>query len=142
MATTPKSGNLIKLYLRENGSTVAYKYVVCNEDLSLDGTSDEVSRPTKCGTLKTAGTPSFEVPLSGVANFTPDADQISHNELWDWFAAGTALDFVVGDASTGGTVLDFSGVGTLTALSIQAPVDDFVAFDGTLAVNGTPVNGI
>jgi hypothetical protein len=142
MATTTKSGNLIKLYLRENGSTTAFKYVVCNEDLSLDGTSDEISRPTKCGTLKTPGTPSFETPFSGVANFTPDADQISHNDLYNWFAAGTILDFVIGDASTGGTVLDFSGTCSITALTIQAPVDDFVGFDGTLAISGTPVNGI
>jgi len=142
MAATGKSGNLIKLYLRENGSTATYKYVVCNEDLALNGTSDEVSRKTKCGTLKTAGTPEFEIPFSGVANFTLDADQLSHNELYDWFAAQATLDFVLGDASTGGTVLDFSGTVSITDLNIAAPVDDFVAFDGTLAVSGTPVNGI
>ena len=142
MAATGKSGNLIKLYLRLNGSTASYKYVVCNEDLALNGTSDEVSRKTKCGTLKTAGTPEFEIPFSGVANFSNDADQLSHNELWNFFATGSTLDYVLGDASTSGTVLDFSGTCTITDLNISAPVDDFVAFDGTLAVSGTPVNGI
>jgi len=139
---TPKSGNLIKLFLRQTGSTASFRFVVCNEELSLDGSSDEVSRATKCGVLKTAGTPSFEIPLSGVSDFLPAAGTISHNELWDWFAAGTSLDFVFGDLSTAGTVLDYSGNGVFTALNIQAPVDDFVAFDATFAVNGTPVNGI
>lgn len=139
---TGKSGNLIKLYLRENGSTASFKYVVCNEDLSLDGTSDEVSRPTKCGTLKTAGTPSYEAPFSGVANFANSADQISHNELSDWFAAQTVLDWVISDAATGGAVIDKSGTGVLTAYSEGYPVDDFISFTATLAVNGTPVNNL
>lgn len=139
---TGKSGNLIKLYLRENGSTAAYKYVVCNEDLSLEGSADEVSRPTKCGTLKTAGTPSYSISFSGVANFANDASQISHNELADWFAAQTLLDFVFGDAPTGATVLDFNGVCTLTSFNITATVDDFISFDATLGVNGTPTNNI
>ena len=142
MATTPKSGNLIKLYLREAGSTASYKYVVCNEDLALEGTSDEISRPTKCGTLKTAGTPSYTIPLSGVANFTLDADQLSHNELSDWFATQQSLEFVLSDAATGGTIINYSGNGVLTDFSLQLPVDDMIGFTGTLAVNGTPVNGI
>ena len=139
---TPKSGNLIKLYLRENGSTAALRYVVCNEALSLDGTSDEVSRPTKCGTLKTAGTPSFEIPVSGVADTAPDADQVSASELWAWFAAGTTLDFVWGDDDTAPAFFGYSGVGAFTAMTLDAPVDDFVAFDGTFAVSGTPTDMI
>jgi len=139
---TPKSGNLIKLYLRENGSTGSFRFVVCNENLELDGSADEVSRATKCGVLKTAGTPSFEIPVSGVADFAPTAETISHNELWNWFAAGVSLDFVYGDAPAAGTILDFTGNGVFTSMTIGSNVDDFVEFDATFAVNGTPVNGI
>lgn len=139
---TPKSGNLIKLFLREAGSTAQFKYVVCNEDLSLDGTSDEISRPTKCGTLKAPGTPSFEIPLSGVMDTVPGVDQISSNEMWDWFASQQELEWLIADAATGATIVDKSGVGSLTAFTETYSVDDFIAFTGTLSVNGTPANNI
>ena len=137
---TYKSGNLIKLYLRPNGSTTAFGYIVCNEDLALNGTGNEITRSTKCGVLKDNGEISFEIPFSGVADIAPGGGTLSHNQLYDWFVAKTSLDFVFGDASSGGAVLDFSGVGVLTALNIQAPVDDFVGFDGTLSVTGNPTN--
>jgi hypothetical protein len=139
---TPKSGNLVKLYLRESGSTTAFKYVVCNTTLSLDGTAEEISTNTKCGVLKAAGTTSFEIPFAGVTDYAGDAGTISANNLYNWFAAGQLLDFVIGDAATAGTVLDFSGTASITALAVAAEVDNFVSFDGNLSVNGTPVNGI
>jgi len=139
---SPKTGNLVKLYLRENGSTTAFKYVVCNTTLSLDGTAEEISTNTKCGVLKTAGTTSFEIPFAGVTDFAGDAGTISANELYNWFAANSQLDFVIGDAATAGTVLDFSGVGSLTSLTVAAEVDNFISFDANLSVSGTPVNGI
>ncbi len=133
---TVKSGNLIKLYLRENGSTASFGYVVCNEDLTLDGTSDEISRPTKCGVLKAAGTPSYEIPYSGVANFAPDAGQISEATLAEWFQDGTTLDFVFGDSATSAVIIDRSGTGVITAHSVTSPVDDLVGFEGTFSVSG------
>ena len=139
---TPKSGNLVKLYLRETGSTTAFKYVVCNTTLSLDGTAEEISTTTKCGVLKAAGTTSFEIPFAGVTDFAGTAGTISANDLYNWFAANTSVDFVIGDAATAGTVLDFSGVAFITSLTVSSEVDNFISFDGTLSVNGTPVNGI
>lgn len=137
MAQTVNS-NLIKLYLRPNGSTAAFGFVVCNEDLSLDGTADEISRPTKtCGVLKSAGTPSYEIAYSGVANFAPSVGQISEAQLAEWFNDGTTLDFIFGDNSTGATKVDRSGTGIITAHTMTTPVDDLVGFEGTFSVSGT-----
>lgn len=136
MATTANA-NLIKLYLRPNGSTAAFAFVVCNEDLSLDGSADEVSRPTKtCGVLKTAGAPSYEIPYSGVANFNPGIGQVSEAQLAEWFNDGTTLDFVFGDASSGATKVDRSGTGIITSHTMTTPVDDLVGFEGTFSVSG------
>lgn len=135
-------GNVIFLYLRPNGGTIAFKKVVCNEELALSLDRDIIEANTKCGVLKAAGSLSSEIPFSGVANFTPAGTELSHNELLDWQLAATKLDWIVSDASTGGTKIDMSGAGYLGSFELTASTDEFISFDCTLAVDGTPVNNL
>ena len=141
MATT-YSGGLIFLYLRQNGTTGAFKSVVCNEDLAISINTEILERSTKCGVLKAAGQSSNEVPFSGVCNFAPGVTELSHNELLDWAIGKVKLDFVMSDAATGGTILDISGSGYIGAFEIQTPAEDFIAFDATFAVDGNVSNNI
>ncbi len=141
MATT-YSGGLIFLWLRPNGTTTGFKSVVCNEDLAISLNTEIIERTTKCGVLKAPGQASSEIPFSGVCDFAPGGTQVSHDQLLDWAIAKTKLDFVLGDLSTGGTILNVSGAGYLGDFELQAPAEDFIAFDATFAVDGNVVNNL
>jgi len=141
MATT-YSGGLINLYLRENGTTGEFKSVVCNEDLAISINTTIIERSTKCGVLKAPGQSSNEVPFSGVCNFAPGVGELSHNELLNWAIGKVKLDFVMSDASTGGTILDISGPGYIGDFELQAPAEDFIAFTATFGVDGNVVNNL
>lgn len=139
---TPKSSNLFNFYLRENGSTVAYEYAVCAESDTFDSTQNVNERVTKCGTLKTPGVISATKSFQGVVDFAPSAGMLTYKKLLDWHLAGTVLDFVQGDASTGATLMDISGVGFISDFGFELNADEPVSFSMTFTVNGTPVNNL
>lgn len=131
---TPKSGNLIGLYLAPGGGTK--KVVVCNEDLSIEGTAEEITRATKCGVFKDAGNVSYSISFSGMADFAPSGTQVSQADLATWFNAKTKLDFAFADDITTPAIISQTGQCYITAFNITATVDDFVSFDATLSVTG------
>lgn len=134
---TPKSGNLIKLYLSIPDG--GWKTVVCKEDLSIEGTAEEITRSTSCGVFKDAGNLSYTISFSGMADFAPGTDLVSQAELATWFNTKTKLYFVFGDGNNDldpATIMLQSGECYITAFNITATVDDFVSFDATLSVTG------
>lgn len=139
---TPKSGNLINFYLRESGSNTAYKSVVCVESSSFESTSNVNERVTKCGTLKSPGVINATKNVSGVVDFAVSGNLLSYKELLDWHLGGTVLDFVIGDAASGATLVDISGTGFIQDLSIDDSADESIGFDMTFNINGTPVNNL
>lgn len=135
-------GNDIKLFLREDGSTGAWLEIVCGEELSIALNRTTVERVTKCEVLKRGGALNTEIPFSGVSEFSPTGTQASHDQLLDWQIANTALEFKVADLSSGAVKMDISGDCSISDFEITATVDDYVAFSGTLAVNGAPLNNL
>lgn len=135
MATTKIEGKLVTLEISTNLVTPAYKMVVCAEDSSLSGSTEVNSRDTKCGVFKSFGNTSWTLEGSGVANATPEADEVSADEILTIFQDSTPVLWKITHTS-GDTVIYRQGEGTFSAYSETHPATDLVGFDYTLEVDG------
>lgn len=135
MALTKIPGNLIDFQISTNTVTPAWKKIVCGTDASLDGSVDTTSVPTKCGTLKARGSVSWTASGSAVANQTPGTNEISVSDVATMFQAGTIVAWKMTHITTE-SIFYSSGVGTFSAATITAGVEDNLAFDWTLEVDG------
>lgn len=133
MAITKILGKDVTLEISTNLVTPAYKAVVCAEDSTLNGSTEVNSRDTKCGVLKSFGNTSWTLEGSGVANSTPETDEISADEILTIFQDSTPVLFKLSDA--GGAIYR-QGQGTFSAYSESHPSADLVSFDYTLEVDG------
>jgi hypothetical protein len=136
MAITKIEGKLVKLEISTNLVTPAYKMVVCAEDSTLDGSTDVNTRNTKCGVFKSNGNVSWTLSGSGVANATPDSDELSADEILTLFQDSTNVLWKL-THETGDTIIYREGQGFFSAYSEGHPADDLVGFDYTLEVDGT-----
>lgn len=138
MAVKKIEGELIGLLISTvlvNPQAADWKEVVCSEDLSVEGTRNTSSRVTRCGTLKSKGIPSYSFPIAGVANATPEAGQVSADDLMSYFQNGTDLliKLVHKDDAT---IYYRQGQGFLSGYTEEVPVEDVVGFSGTVEIDG------
>lgn len=134
MAITKIAGKLVKLQISTDGGTT-FKTVVCAEDSNLDGSTEVNSRDTKCGVLKSFGNTSWTLTGSGVANATPEATEVSADEILTMFQDTTTVNFKI-THDTGDTIIYRTGAGSFSAYSESHPSADLVDFDYTLEVDG------
>lgn len=135
MAVTKIEGKFVSLEISTNLVTPAYKMVVCAEDSNLDGSTEVNTRDTKCGVYKTFGNTSWTLTGSGMANATPDSDEVSADEILTIFQDGTPVLWKI-THTTGDTIIYRQGQGTFSAYSETHPAADLVGFDYTLEVDG------
>ena len=135
MALTKIAGKDVDFQISTNLVTAAWKKVVCGTDLTLDGSVDTTTTTTKCGTLKARGSVSWTASGSAVANSTPGTNEISATDVLTLFQAGTPVLFKIAHVTTE-SVAYYAGQGTFSAMTINAGVDDNLAFDWTLEVDG------
>jgi hypothetical protein len=132
-----KTGNLVQLFLRLNSST-SWKYATCNTEIALEAESEIIEEATKCGVFKQPGTKSFTIPFSAFSNYELGANEISHNQLWDWFVAGSTIEFILGDSAGTAVIAQYTGTGKIGSLSQSFNVDEFIGYEFDLIVDGTP----
>lgn len=127
-------GELIGLFISADSGTT-WKEIVCAEDQSLEGTRNTTSRVTKCGTLKSKGPASWSMPFAGVAKTDPESDEVSAQDMIEYFQEGTELDFKFAH-KTDESILYRQGTGFLSGYTEEYPAEDFVGFNGTVEISG------
>jgi len=136
MAVTELQGNRVGIYIRDFGTTNAFKRIVCEETCSIDLNNDVTTTKTKCGTFKGIDVVDWKVSGNGVANFNPSPSEISADALQALQVARTKQEVVIQNESFTegvttygvGEVFKFSGPAYLTAQQISFPTNDIVKF--------------
>lgn len=146
MAVTELQGSRVGIYIRNYGSTDAFKRIVCEESASLELNNDVQTTKTKCGVFKGVDIVDWKISGNGVANFNPSASEISADDLQTLQIARTKQEvYVQNEAFTeGGTsyaigeVFKFGGAAYLVAQTISFPSNDITKFTYNLEGVGTP----
>jgi hypothetical protein len=127
----------IGFYVRDYGTTGAWKRLVCEETLSIDFTSDVNTTKTKCGVFKGFLIPDCKISGSGVANSQPTANEISHDEITTNMLAVTKKEFRIQDVATLGSVILLGGAGNFSQQQITFNNGEVVKFTYTMEATGT-----
>ncbi len=144
---TELQGDRVGLYIRDYGSTNAFKRVVCEETLTLEMNTSVNSTLTKtCGQFKGIGVLDWKINGNGVANFNPAGTEISADDLIEIQKNGTKQEvFVQNEAFTEGVtsyavgeVFKFGGAAFLVANTMTFPANDITKFTYNLEGIGTP----
>lgn len=146
MAVTELQGSKVGVYVRDYGTTNAFKRIVCEETVTLDMNNDVQTTKTKCGTFKGVDVTDWKINGSGVANFNPGGAEISANDLQSLQIARTKQEVYIQNESftegsttyNVGEVFKFGGAAYLVAQQITAPANDIVKFTYNLEGVGTP----
>jgi hypothetical protein len=146
MAVTELQGSHVGVYVRDYGSTSAFKRIVCEETLTLSLTNDVNTTKTKCGVFKGVDVTDWKINGNGVASFNPSGSEISANDLQTLQIARTKQEVFVQNESfsEGGTTYDigevfkFGGAAYLVAQDITFPGNDITKFTYNLEGVGTP----
>ncbi len=130
-------GKTVILSISTDLTTPAYKAVVCSsDDITLSGGTEAATTiVTRCGTAKTAGTPSYSLNFAGLHNsLVTAASELSGNELAALKASGASFLWKM----AGAVPADFyrQGTGVLGTYDETAPMDGFARFSGTIEVSG------
>ena len=136
MAVTKIDGKLVTLAISTNLVTPAFKFIVCATDSNLDGSTEVDTVNTKCGVFKSFGNTSWTLTGSGVANATPEATEVSADEILTIFQDSTEVLFEINHETTADTIIYRAGRGTFSAYSENHGADGLVTFDYTLEVDG------
>ncbi len=118
-----------------------WKTWVCNTTLNGALTSAVTTTSTKCGVVKSVGEVGGTINLSGVANTSPDVDQVSLKDAIDYAAAKTLLEgrmvsLAVSPLAIGDAVL-IKGDGYVTSVTATADADGSLTFDAVFEMTGT-----
>lgn len=110
MATNVKSNlvlvRLSEVSIAEADSDATAQFLVCEEDLSLDGSADVAETPTKnCGTFKVPGTPGHTWGGTGIVAGNLAANEVSSQQLMEWMDAGTTIYMVIKNNADAGAGL-------------------------------------
>jgi len=129
------SSNITGLWISTALDTPVWKEIVCGTDVSLDGSADITTTSTKCGTAKSKGSMSWSMSGSGVANHSPDSDELSADELIE-IAQGTAQVLIRWQDNTTPANFYRSSTAHITAYTENAPEGGTVEFDFTAELQG------
>lgn len=78
---TEVQGIHVGIYFRDNGTTQAWKRLVCEETLFFDLNNDVNTTKTKCGIFKGIDVADFKCNGSGVCNISPTSVEMSYDQL-------------------------------------------------------------
>jgi hypothetical protein len=146
MAVTELQGSRVGVYVRNYGSTDAFKRIVCEETVTLNISNDVNTSKTKCGVFKGVDVVDWKCNGSGVANFNPAGTEISANDLQTLQIARTKQEvFIQNESFTEGVttydvgeVFKFGGAAYLVAQDITFPSNDITKFTWNMEGVGTP----
>jgi hypothetical protein len=118
-----------------------WKTWVCNTTLNGALTSAVTTTSTKCGVVKSVGEVGGTINLSGVANTSPDSDEVSLKDAIDYAAGKVLLDgrmvsLAVSPLAIGDAVL-IRGDGYITSVTATADADGSLTFDAVFEMTGT-----
>lgn len=115
----------------DDGAT--YKKVICLTDAGVSSSKTTTDTDTRCGVLTATGNSTVTFTGTGVVDDSPDADELSHNEMWALKLAGTT--FIIVFQNVLGTIF-LGGSGTLTDISDTASSGNLVTFQFTVKISG------
>lgn len=122
----------------ENGT---YKQLVCEEDSQFDISAEVTTTKTKCGPFKSVDDPDFSASGNAVANATPEAGELSYEDVVAYQKAKQKLWFKYYNATSAtvneGEGVFFQGQGYFTQTTLTAPGTDVVKFSWTFEGVGT-----
>lgn len=141
MATNEFLANNVVFQVEDPNTPGTWLTMVCETDLTGSLTVAVNTTPTKCATIKSVGEVNASISGSGVANTSPEADEISLKQAIDWMAANTLLvgrmiNLAVSPVALGAAVT-VKGSGYFTEVSPSAPADGSLTFDWTFEITGT-----
>lgn len=133
---TAQQGAIINLYVRDFGTTQAWKKITCNENLSFQMSNDVNTKKTKCGVFKGLLIPDMKITGSGSVNFSPTATETSYDAIQVDQQAIQKKDFRIQDDSTFGTVIMINGSGYWSQSEVTFNNGETVDFTFTFEVDG------
>jgi hypothetical protein len=136
MALTKIDGSLVGLWISTDGGTT-WKEVVCAEEShTLSGSSTTNTRRTKtCGPIRSTAFDGWTMSGAGVANTTPESDEVSADDLIVLMQGATEVDVKMAHSTDDGLYYR-EGTGSFSAYSEDAPEGDAVGFDYTIEISG------
>lgn len=123
----------------ETGGT--WKTWVCNTTLNGNLASTVTTTSTKCGVVKSVGEVGGTINFSGVANTSPDADEVSLKDAISYAANQTLLEgrmvnLAASPVALGEAIL-IKGDGYVTSVTPTADADGSLTFDAVFEFTGT-----
>ncbi len=129
-------------YNAGNPSTPDWKLVACSTSDGFSGSTDNVAISNKCEgnwTKNLPGDRSWTFSNSAYAQHPAAANQISHNELFDLWAAGTVGQWKLESVQGAAQYLRI-GEAWISELGETADSGDYLQFDLSLQGNGPVLN--
>ena len=90
MAVNEMQGTLL-LHQASIDGGVTWRTIVCAQGGRIRSNTNVTSESTKCGPVKGIGIPDWVMSGDAVANFIPEEDEVSLNELMDWIQDTTKV---------------------------------------------------
>lgn len=123
----------------ETGGT--WKSWVCNTTLNGVLSAAVTTTSTKCGVTKSVGEVGGTINFSGVANTSPDSDEVSLKDAISYAVNKTLLEgrmvsLAVSPLALGDAIM-FKGDGYVTSVTPTADADGSLTFDAVFEMTGT-----
>lgn len=142
MAVTEVSSDLILLRISTDlAAGAGIKTVTCETDseATLSASVSEIVTK-RCGVLRSPQTPVGNITLNGVVNATPEADEMSYNELFNLMINGTKVWIEYINESDGtvaeGDGIGWQGLGYISDLGSQSTAGESQRFSISVAFSG------
>jgi hypothetical protein len=145
MPASTVSATKVVLQISENLTApfTNWKTLVCETDSSSDHATNVTETKTKCGTFTAVDTPTNTISGNGVVNTTPEADEISYQDLLVLLNNKTEVTgryFNLEDGETpAGAAVFMRGKGRVSSLGTSNTEGDLLKFSYGFTFNGTPL---
>lgn len=140
MANIPVNGKRWVFGIDLTNEGVNYDTIVCLTNNTYERTASVIDANSKCGTFKLIGPKDRTITLDGNVIFNPDADNVSEGVLNDAFENDTPFAWFFGPETPLPGEDTYTGTDALiSALTMTAPNDGVLTFNGTVQINGVPV---
>jgi hypothetical protein len=140
MAVTQVLGDNVVFQTRDAETGGTWKTWVCNTTLSGTLSSEVETTTTKCGVIKSVGQLGGTINFSGVANATPETDQISLKDAISYAANQTLLEgrmINLDDTVTDdGEAVFFKADGYVTSITPNSDAGGKLSFDAVFELTG------
>lgn len=139
-------GSRIGFYIRDFGSSTAFKKLTCEETVSFELTNDITTTKTKCGVFKGVDVVDFKANGSGAHNTSPGGSEASLDYIQTKQIARTKQEYVIqneaytedGTSYALGDEFRMAGGGYFNQSQGTAQVGEIVKFTWSFEGEGTP----